>query len=284
MSLFTKFFIAFAVWTVGFLGLAAYAGEKAFQNDPQLISKIEDKFNVSIRMGGMSKGYGVGPAAHDKTQDTWNFAPPAKKVTFKSFSGNFSIKKSAGNEIKISATGKLDKNVAPRLLETEVNNDELTVREPENNAVKDLEVQIEIPASFTSTVDVLTVSGDVTAENLNVQDLDLKTVSGEMTLNQVTAKNLAVKTVSGDFKAEASSITRLEGKSVSGDLEITNTTPSNIDFTSVSGDVKMKLAKADKTHFSLKSVSGDIHNRHGSDKGGEFKVTISTTSGDIEIE
>lgn len=284
MNLFSKFFIAFALWTVGFLSLATYAGGKAYESDPQLLSKLENKYNVSIRIGGMSKGYSVGPAAYEPTQDSWNFTPPAKKVMFKSLSGNFSIKKSAGSEIKISATGKLDKKVSPRLLETENNGNELIVREPEDNAVKDLQVQIEVPESFKNTLEVLTVSGDVVMENLNLREIESKTVSGKMILSHVTAKDLEVKTVSGDIKAEECSVAKLEGKSVSGNLEVSNAAPSSIDFTSVSGDVKMKLAKADKTHFSLKSISGDINNRHGSDKNGDFKINISTTSGNIEIE
>nr|WP_295902563.1 DUF4097 family beta strand repeat-containing protein [uncultured Bdellovibrio sp.] len=284
MNLFTKFFIAFSVWTVGFLSLATYAGGKAFATDPDLVSKLESKYNVSIRMGGMSKGYSVGPAEYGETKDAWTFAPPAKKVVFKSFSGNISIKKSADSEIKISATGKLDKKMAPRLLEVETTGNELKIKEPEDNAVKDLEVHIEVPASFNKDLEVLTVSGNVTLENLNLQEAELKTVSGEMTLNQIVAQELDIKTVSGDFKAEAASITKFEGKTVSGDLEMSNGIPANIDFTSVSGDVKMKIAKNDKTHFSLKSVSGDINNSHGSAKDGNYNVKVSTTSGNIEIE
>ncbi|MEK2646976.1 DUF4097 family beta strand repeat-containing protein [Bdellovibrio sp. BCCA] len=283
MNLFTKFFIAFSVWTVAFLSLATYAGGKAFETDPHLVSKLEDKMNVSIRVGGVSKRF-HSDSEMVNTQDTWNFAPPAEKMKIKLFTGNVSIKKSSGSEIKITATGDIDKSRAPRLLEAETTGNELKISEPEGDVVKKLDVHIEVPASFAQELDVVTVSGNVTVENLNVDELELKTVSGDIALNQVSANKIEMKSVSGNLNAEGASIKKIEGKSVSGNLAFANSLPADIDLTSVSGDVKMKLVKNDKTQFALKSVSGDIKNAHGSNKNGNYNVKVSTTSGDIEIE
>lgn len=276
MNMLTKLFLVFSIWTVGFLSLAVFASNRVLQNDPELISKIQEKYNITISKNGVTNGV--------QTQDSWTFAVPAKKVIVKSFSGNISIKKSSGHEIKITAIGRLDKGANSRLLETDHSSDELIIREPDNDVVSNLEVQIELPAAFENSLEVLSVSGDINLKDVNIHEIDLGSVSGDIDLNKVTSKNFVVKTVSGDVKAESSSMAKLVGKTVSGDFEISSATPLNSDLVSVSGDIRMKFSKTDKTQFSLQSVNGDIRNGHQDTKGAEYTVNISTTSGDIEVE
>ncbi|WP_373998371.1 DUF4097 domain-containing protein [Bdellovibrio bacteriovorus] len=280
MGLFGKFFIAFAIWTVAFLSLASYAGSKAYEQDPTLIKKIEDNYNVRVHIGGISKV----DAGWEEIKDTWNFAPPVKKVSFKSVNATVSFKRGSGPDLLISASGRLDKNKAPRLLQTEVKGEELIIQQPENEATNELEVRIEVPASMTKNIEIVTVNGNIVLENTQTEELSIKTVAGDVILKQIAATSIALHSVSADVKAEDISTRKISGKSVSGDLEISTLSPAEVSFTSISGDVKLKLSPSDKLRFSLKSVSGEIHNRHGSNKNGNIGVSVSTTSGDIEIE
>ncbi|MEN0057718.1 MAG: DUF4097 family beta strand repeat-containing protein [Bdellovibrio sp.] len=282
MNLFTKFFIAFLIWTIAFLSLGGYASNKAFQQDPDILSKIEDKYHVAIHIGGISKKNT--PSNYEQANDSWKLAPPAKKIVLKVVSSDISIKKSAGSEIVITANGLLDKSKSDQLLETKISSDELVISEPDNEAVRKVSIQVELPASYTQALDIIAVNGDIAAEGLTLNDLSVKTVSGNVTFNNLNAKSWSLHSVSGDIKADSSSFTKISGKTVSGEIEITNQIPAQIDFTSVSGDVKMKLAKTDNIFFNLKSLSGSINNKHGSNRKGDFEVNVSTASGDIEIE
>ncbi|KYG68626.1 hypothetical protein AZI87_05160 [Bdellovibrio bacteriovorus] len=280
LGLFGKFFIAFTIWTVACLSLATYAGSKAYEQDPTLLSKIEDNYNVRIHVGGISKA----DAGWEETKDTWNFAPPVKKVSFKSINATVSFKKGIGENIIVSATGRLDKSKAPRLLKTEVQADEIIIQQPEDEATSELDVRIEVPPSLAKNIDIVTVNGNVVMENTLTDELAIKTVAGDVILKQIQTQSIALHSVSADIKAEDISAQKVTGKSVSGDLEVSTLTPAEVAFTSISGDVKIKMAPSDKLRFSLKSVSGEIHNSHGSNKNGNIGVSVSTTSGDIEIE
>jgi DUF4097 and DUF4098 domain-containing protein YvlB len=282
MNVFSKVFVLATLWTVVFLGLAGYAGGKAFQQDPDLVQKVSEKYNMSIHIGGMSKKYGS--KSYVDTKNSWTFPATATQINLKSIGGNFSIKKSSGTEIVVTATGGLDVNRGPQLLETNQDGTTLTLQEPDNEATRGLEVNIEIPASLISNIEVVTVSGDLAFENLQAKELSLKTVSGDMTLNQVTAETLAIAGVSADLKATNCDIKKVTGKTVSGDVEFSSQKPAGFDVTTVSGDIKMKLPKMENTKFDLTTTSGDIQNAHGSTKTGALKVKIYTTSGDIEID
>lgn len=282
MNVFSKVFVLATLWTVVFLGLAGYAGGKAFQQDPDLVQKVSDKYKVSIHVSGMSKKYGS--KNYVETKNSWTFPATATEINLKSIGGNFSIKKSSGTEIVVTATGGLDVNRGPQLLETKQDGTTLTLQEPDNEATRGLEVNIEIPASLIGTFDVGTVSGDLSFENLQAKELTLKTVSGDMTLNQVTADALTIAGVSADLKATNCNIKNVTGKTVSGDVEFSSQKPAGFDLTTVSGDIKMKLPKMENTKFDLSTTSGEIQNAHGSVKTGTLEVKVFTTSGDIEIE
>lgn len=285
MSTFSKVFLGSFISSVVFLSLAAFAGGKALEADPQLPEKISAKFsdNVAVKVGGFSTGM-----PHSKktvsTEDSWVLSVPSEKLSLKLISADVAIKSSSVKEIKIYAVGKLDKNKADRLLEVESNANELLIAEPKDGAVEDLEIKIEIPVDFNKRLNFASVSGDLTSENLSLDIFNLSTVSGDIALSQMKSNEFKVEMVSGDLKAMSSSFKKIEGASVSGDLEISNLEKANIDISTVSGDVKLHLSAGNSVQYKLKSMSGEIENRFGSDKNAENSVSISSTSGDIKIE
>jgi len=285
MSLFSRFFIAFLVCTFGFLSIAAYAAEKAYETDPNILNKIEDKFKTGISIAGMSaKNDSYEFTKADDAKDSWTLQSPSTKINFKSYSGDLEIKTTPGKEVIISATGFLNKNKSPRLLVVDASTSEIDIKQPDKDAVHNLKVQIQIPESYNKDLDIKTVSGDLLIENAKLTAIDLKSVSGNTTLHGVQASSLDIKTVSGDIKVKDSSIPKINGKGVSGDLELSSNTPTSIDWRLVSGNVKLKLPETKDTHFALKSTSGNIENKHGSTKEAKFEINILTVNGNIDIE
>lgn len=281
MNRFTKIFIVSVVWTVGFASLAGYASGKAMQNDPELMAKIQEKYNLTLNLGGIVND---GPLVTEITKDSWNVAVPTKKIVLKSVSADFTIEKTTESEIKIAAEGTLDKNKALRLLEVTSGNEELLIAEPKGNATKNVKVTIEIPTTFRNHLEIVTASGEVFVQNSAIQEIEVKTVSGDILFYNSVSLKVIVESVSGEITADACSFAKIEGGSVSGDIEISNRIPLNTEFTTVSGDIKMHLPKTDDTQFALKTVSGDVKNRHSTSKAAKFIVNVSTTSGDIDIK
>ncbi|OYZ22908.1 MAG: hypothetical protein B7Y39_07080 [Bdellovibrio sp. 28-41-41] len=284
-NLFTRFFIAIVFTTITSLAMAAFSAKQAYDADPELLSKIEKKFDIQIHITGM----GVSISDDNQrasTQDRWELTAPTKRLIIKSFGGDVALKSTNDKKITVIATGKLNKDKSPRLLEVTESADEIILSEPEN-AVKNLEIRLEIPVSFAKDLEIMSVSGDISIENLKLNLADLKTVSGEITLNKLDLPNLNIETVSGDTKVHDSKIKSVKGKSVSGELEIENKDSAQTHLNSISGDVKLKLPKTTKFEFKLNSVSGDIKNTHTADaekNTSKLSVEISTTNGDIEIE
>lgn len=279
-SLFTRFFVAVVFTTITSLAVAGFSAKKAYDADPQIVAKLEEKYNVHISIAGLTVG---NRSPKVPMQDEWQIQLPKKKLVIKSFGGDIAMKTSNDSKIKITATGHLDKSSSDRLLQVLETSDEVTISEPED-AVKNLEVRIEIPTSFSKELEVVSVSGDVTMENLTLANSSVKTVSGEVTLNQINAPELSVNTISGDTKIHNSSLKSVSGKSISGEIEIDNKESADTHIKSISGDIKLKMPKTKPFQFNLKTISGDIKNEHAVDTASKLTVEISTTSGDITIQ
>lgn len=279
---FSKVFVFATLWTVVFLSVAGYAVNETYQQDPELIQKVSDKRNWKVHMGGMSKNFGG--KNYVESNKSWTFPSAISEISLKSVSGKFSVKKSSGTEIVVTATGDLDSNIAPQLLVIKQDDNTLTLEEPDDNATRDLQVNIEIPDGMVSKFEMGTVSGDMTFENLRAKDLAFKAVSGDLILNKVIAERLTLKGVSSDLKAENCEVKKLVVTTVSGEVEFSTQNPTEIDISTTSGDIKVKLPKTQDARYDLSTTSGKIDNAHGSNKASSLEVKIHTTSGDIDIE
>jgi len=264
LSTFTKFFLGTALWTFGFLGIAAYASEKAFQADPEIIKKVEKGLGQEY-MDNVKISFGENDG--EDTTDVWNLKPPRQTLAIRTVASDVTIKRGQGSMVVIKAAGRLDKSRAEKLLVIHQTDQMLEIREPDDGAVSSSAVTIEIPESFRKEIDFKTVSGDLRIERLVLQKLSIKTVSGDIQLNEMGVQEGSFKTFSGDILLE-------------------NEKPANLDIVTVSGNVALNLSEnLPETEFSLLSVSGDIENSHPSTtKKAAFSVNVKTTSGDIRIE
>jgi DUF4097 and DUF4098 domain-containing protein YvlB len=285
INLFTRFLVALVFTAITSLALAAYSAKKAYDTDPQLIAKLEEKYNINVNTSGIVINDFRGG---ESTQDQWQLTLPQKRILLKAVSGNIAIKSSTGQKIQIMATGMLNKNKSPRLLDVTESTEDLVIREPEN-AVENLEVRIEIPKGFEKDIEVSTVSGNISLENIKVNLAGIKTVSGNLMMKSLDTPRLILESVSGDSKIHDSTIKDIAGKSVSGEIEIESKGTSGMDLKSISGDVKLKLPKTSTVQLEVKTVSGEVRNEHQKTanhtaNASPVQVHVSTTSGDIEIE
>ncbi|SHE93864.1 DUF4097 and DUF4098 domain-containing protein YvlB [Marinitoga hydrogenitolerans DSM 16785] len=93
--------------------------------------------------------------------------------------------------------------------------------------------------------------------NNDIIDLNINSVSGDITLNDVSLEKLFLKTVSGDINIYNSKIKHLEYNSTSGDIETSNSIIDFIKVKTVSGDCEIDYLNSDFA-CSIKTVSGDI--------------------------
>jgi|GEM_PF-4343877 len=282
---FSKFLVGAIVWSLVFLSLGLYSAEKAYQADPEIVTKLGHVYGLTFVD---DKGHhlfhsSAFEATQEDTTDSWTFPATQKQIHIQTVNADVSIKTISGTEVQIKAEGRLNKKLAPRLLQIESADQELHLRQPTDDATSDLHVQIGLPSVFQNSVTVKSVSGDIGLEQVQVTDLDLKTVSGDISLKQVQAKTLKTKTVSGSIFDKDSSIKELSGTTVSGNIEVGQLIAGDLDLHAISGNVTLQLAQAGDSQFNLRSVSGTVHNRHPNEDQGHHHIDIKTTNGNIEI-
>lgn len=155
---------------------------------------------------------------------------------------------------------------------------------------------VEVPKGIS--LNIKSVSSNISADELNVTDFSANTTSGDIKIDQITADSLKTKSVSGDMSFDEAIIandTDMETTSgnidfnsiesdnakiecVSGDVSIHNALLSNnIEIETTSGDIDLGSLTADNA--KLESVSGDASMKITSLSSADIK----TTSGDTEL-
>jgi DUF4097 and DUF4098 domain-containing protein YvlB len=155
------------------------------------------------------------------------------------------------------------------------------------------ELEIRVPAG--STLDVETVSADITADKVSGA-VQLESVSGRISLNG-DPRRFEARSVSGDVDITAvsapgraksvSGAVRLKGVSgaleagsVSGDVSVTGGTVSSVELETTSGGIVLDANLAGDARVEARSISGEVELRLPAGLAAEFEVT--TFSGDIK--
>lgn len=167
-----------------------------------------------------------------------------------------------------------------------------------------------VTASAVPRVEVAkSVSGDVTLTGASANgDLTASSVSGSVRARGVKARSLDLGTVSGDVSVTDASCDRLNARSVSGNVEFSGALSrgGRYDVSSHSGTVRLTLAGDTGFELSATSFSGSIrselplaiggddrpngrrrglngHSIHGMFGDGSAALTVRTFSGDVVI-
>jgi len=156
---------------------------------------------------------------------------------------------------------------------------------------------------FAATIEIRSVSGDMLVTGNKAADSTrAASVSGDINLSG-TRGEVSARSVSGDVRVEVGSLDRGAFETTSGDVEVRAsllTDAGRLEISSVSGDVELLFDGNASASYRLTTVSGSIDNcfgpsserasRYGpgerllfTEGGVNARVTVSTTSGDIEI-
>ncbi len=114
--------------------------------------------------------------------------------------------------------------------------------------------------------------------NNNIKKINVKTMSGEVTANEIDVDQLTVSSMSGNVTVEDSTITVTEIQTMSGDIDVTVDAAKSVSMTSISGDVNFD-GISESIH--AKTTSGDIDLRL---ENSNSDITASSISGDIDVD
>jgi lia operon protein LiaG len=181
-------------------------------------------------------------------------------------------------------------------------------------SIQNYRLDVHIPSDYSDTVEINTVSSDVTAHGLELKSLKCGTVSGSINI-EGSYENLKFDTVSGslisgflntDKSFFHSTSGSMKADSFKGDLDFSTTSGSldvkysdfnnNINITSVSGDSKIRLPENSQFYLKLDSISGSIKTQfpvtlnkagknsiEGTVVSGNNRITGKSTSGNFLI-
>ena len=158
------------------------------------------------------------------------------------------------------------------------------------------ELTIKIPRAYAENLKTLKINSTSAEINLNgltvLESTETDTVSGRVTAENLNTASLECDTVSGDVKASGA-IEAFDLSSSSGAAEITTTVPlKKLETDTVSGDVTLTLPESSGFTLEFDTVSGDLNcelpmtNKNGkhicNDGSAEFEA--DSTSGDFTVK
>lgn len=154
---------------------------------------------------------------------------------------------------------------------------------------RNLNLHVTVPNQYSfELLSFETTSGDITIkEGITAATMNITTHSGDITIeDDVVVSKWNVQTTSGDINYRGNRFDTMFFSTTSGDIELDIDAVQDITmgiFTT-SGDVSARLNHIKKLNLSMKTTSGDTckHTKYCLD-GHTANVTISTTSGDIEL-
>lgn len=167
-----------------------------------------------------------------------------------------------------------------------------------NINIKDVNVERKVSMNTTSgsvlaenlvvkgKLDSQTISGSVFLKNVNAEDkIDVDTTSGEVSVEAVETKSdFKANTISGEIKGNKVSAENIKFSTTSGDVDMNEISVENtFDADSISGEMTVSFTDARSNYsFDIDTISGDSNIGTGKIDGGNKKIKISTTSGDIK--
>lgn len=219
--------------------------------------------------------------------------------------GDVHIRGRSGNHIRIKAEGETSLPEPPRV---ERDGNRVTFQalpgssiEVEATVPRDCRIRVnttegDVEIEDTGAIEVKTVSGDVTAEDI-AGDCAVTTGHADVTVERMTGV-LNVHTINGDLEVSNSHLHSAQLHSVDGEMTI-DASLGNGPFAvqTVNGDVNLMLAPGNGAEINFHTANGEVScelpaqvakssNREwqATVNGGGPQVDIGTVNGDLEID
>ncbi len=169
------------------------------------------------------------------------------------------------DNVRICYYGTMKSNVVPSLEVDVISNKlDIKLKNPKSNSYSvvdsDVVLEVFVPKSFNSDINVSTSSGDIYMKDLLGKIFNMSASSGQMKLENLQGELLNLSTSSGDIGLE--------------DFI------GNINVTSSSGGVTLNSYKT-SGDMKIATSSGDVSIGFGDDAN--YKISGSTSSGDVEF-
>ncbi len=284
------FFSLFAfsfIWTVGFAIFSLFSLSKAQEMDPDILAKVSQKAGGSnLHLQFNQRPFGE-PRNYNQTEDSWTLpvTDPQLIMDISLIGADIEILSDpSAKEISIKAQGRLDPQVSPRLLKTEMKANHLEITEPDLEATQNLHVQIKIPASYQGHLKLRTVQGPVRLKKARFQTANLETISGSVQLEFSKIQKLELKTVSGlcvidNFASQGTIV-----KSISGDLILKIEDPRAVILHAETVSGQLINPPFSNTDRSSQSKNQGANEGEDQKKNNKPEIFASTVSGNIEIK
>ncbi len=118
---------------------------------------------------------------------------------------------------------------------------------------------VELSTVTAGGIELHTASGDLELDETEAGNVSLGSKSGDLSLEKTVAHGtLAAESISGDVSLQRCDAQELHLRSVSGDVDGTLLTPKRFAVRSVSGDVKVAPSDPGAGECEAQTVSGDI--------------------------
>jgi len=145
------------------------------------------------------------------------------------------------------------------------------------------------------SVDVRTVSGNITLNEVTSYDMRISATSGAVRLDSVTVDNMSISVISGSIRADNLKTERLIADTISGSTTISGELRGDTSIDTTSGTVRVTVlprGMAVNSHISV--LSGNINvngerisgRTHTFDSRGytDSNIIISTLSGNVHLD
>lgn len=143
---------------------------------------------------------------------------------------------------------------------------------------------IEIPSSMSDSlksVDIESVSADVSVRGFDLDELDIETVSGGTSLCDLIIAKAELSTTSGEIGSERCIFGHIKCDSVSGEVVLTGSAKT-ADIESVSGNITVQTSEKLQM-LKIDTVSGNTELTTPIDEDG-FTLKFDTVSGDFSCD
>lgn len=244
-----KLIIMTLLSTLLFFSIAGFSLKKSTITTPETQQVIEQKLRSFFKNDNIKVNVQFNndePQFSVTTAPVWKYPLPLKSIRILTASGDIHISTSKEatetNEVIVRSFSPKSENLNVLLDESH-----LVIGSSAHIENLSHNIQIEIPVSFNSEINIQTVSGDIKAENLNLKQMLIKTISGDIELIKYNATQTSLE--------------------------------------SISGEIQVRLNKSPDSKFTFKTetISGEIKNKFKTEQNAKNSLSIKTTSGDIDI-
>jgi hypothetical protein len=203
------------------------------------------------------------------------------RVEISNLKGSIEVHAWERNEVRI--TGELGKGVKKLVVDGGGDDLEVRVEYPDHRGWRDDDrsepTRLVLQVPLRASLDIESVSADVTVDGVASGELDIQAVSGNITVAGAPSE-ADINSVSGDLSLTLNSAS-VDSESVSGDIVLSGRLDGDIEAETVSGDIRIDSRGERVRRLSTGTVSGDADVRVGLADGGE--ISSETVSGDIRL-